>query len=131
MKKEKKVQSGKAARRKAAIVKAIKSMALPVILCAIILAGVYFVVTFQAKEKELKKIEIKGYDGDETPIVIENDDLKLTLDPTTTQFEIMVKETGKVWYSTPPDAANDMMALAAEKSKLQSTLIMSDRKSVV
>ncbi len=128
MKKEKKVQSGKAARRKAAIVKAIKSMALPVILCAIILAGVYFVVTFQAKEKELKKIEIKGYDGDETPIVIENDDLKLTLDPTTTQFEIMVKETGKVWYSTPPDAANDMMALAAEKNKLQSTLIMSFSK---
>ena len=70
MKKEKKVQSGKAARRKAAIVKAIKSMALPVILCAIILAGVYFVVTFQAKEEELKKIEIKGYDGDETPIVL-------------------------------------------------------------
>ncbi len=128
MKKEKKVQSGKAARRKAAIVKAIKSMALPVILCAIILAGVYFVVTFQAKEEELKKIEIKGYDGDETPIVIENDDLKFTLDPVTTQFELMVKETGKIWYSTPVDAANDVAALAAEKNKLQSTLIMAFSK---
>ena len=41
MKKEKKVQSGKAARRKAAIVKAIKSMALPVILCAIIVIRLY------------------------------------------------------------------------------------------
>ncbi|MBR4083860.1 MAG: hypothetical protein IKK33_06205 [Lachnospiraceae bacterium] len=128
MKKEKKVQSGKAARRKAAIVKAIKSLALPVILCAIIFAGVYFVVTFQAKEAELKKIEIKGYDGGETPIVLENDDLVFTLDPTTTQFELMVKETGKVWYSTPVDAANDVMALTAEKSKLQSTLIMTFSK---
>lgn len=128
MKKEKKVQSGKAARRKAAIVKAIKSMALPVILCAIIVAGVYFVVTFQAKDKELKDIEIKGYDGGTDPIVLENDSLKFTLDPVTTQFEIMVKETGKVWYSTPPDAANDAMALAAEKNKLQSTLIMSFSK---
>ena len=128
MKKEKKVQSGKAARRKAAIVKAIKSMALPVILCAIILAGVYFVVTFQAKEEELKKIPIRGYDGSEEPIVLENDDLKFTLDPLTTHFELMVKETGKVWYSTPVDAANDVAALAAEKSKLQSTLIMSFSK---
>ena len=128
MKKEKKVQSGKAARRKAAIVKAIKSMALPVILCAIILAGVYFVVTFQAKEEEQKKIEIKGYDGDEAPIVLENDSLLFTLDPVTTQFDIMVKETGKVWHSTPVDAANDTMALTAEKTKLQSTLIMSFSK---
>ena len=125
MKKEKKVQSGKAARRKAAIVKAIKSMALPVILCAIIAAGIYFVVTFQAKEKEQKNIEIRGYDGTTDPIVLENDSLKFTLDPVTTQFEILVKETGKVWYSTPQDAANDVLALPAEKSKLQSTLIMS------
>ena len=55
---------------------------------------------------------------------MENEYLKFTMDPMTTQFEVEVKSSGKTWYSNPVDADQDMAALSAEKGKLQSTLTL-------
>ena len=122
MKKEKSVRK---AEIKAAIVRQLKSLIFPAILCIIILAGVFIVINYQNVEEEEKIIRINGYDGSQDPVVMENDALKMTMDPSTSQFELEVKGTGKVWYSNPQDAANDSFALSAEKGKLQSTLLMS------
>lgn len=122
MKKEKSVRK---AEIKAAVLRRLKSLIFPVILCVIILIGVYVVINYQNAEEEEEIIRINGYEGTSEPIVVENDQLKLTMDPATTQFSLEVKETGKVWYSNPADAAEDPVALTAERGKLQSTLLMS------
>ena len=122
MKKEKSVRQ---AEMKAAIIRKLKSLIFPVILCAIIFVGIYVVMNYQNVQEKEAIVRINGYEGSSDPIVMENDRLKFTMDPTTTQFSLEVKDSGKVWYSNPPDASNDTLALAAEKTKLQSTLLMS------
>jgi len=122
MKKEKSVRK---AERKAALIKTIKSMLLPVILCAVIVVGVIVVINFQGPAEEAEIIQTYGYEGTNDPVVLENDSLKLVMDPATTQFSLEVKSTGKVWYSNPQDAASDTLALAQEKTNLQSPLLMS------
>jgi len=124
MKKEKSVKSKKSNKVMTSILNLIKRWAFPVILCAIILGGVYYVVNFKEAEKEEEFIEIKGYDGDTADLVLENDALKLTMNPSTTQFELLVKSSGKTWYSNPADAANDVIAQTADKETLQSTLLV-------
>lgn len=121
MKKEK---NAKQSANKEKIIKAVKSLIGPVILCAIILIGVFVVINYKGTEETTEAIRINAYDGSETPVVMENDNLKFVLDPTTTQFSIEVKDTGKIWYSNPVDAANDTIALASEKGRIQSTLTM-------
>ena len=110
---------------KAAIIRQLKSLIFPVILCVIILAGILVVINYQNVEEEEEIIRINGYDGSQEPVVMENDALKMTMDPATTQFALEVKESGKVWYSNPQDASEDPLALTAEKGRLQSTLLMS------
>lgn len=124
MKKEKRVLTEKQVERNAKIKKTIKSMIFPVVLTAIILGGVYFVINYQNVEEEEEIIMLEGYSGGEEPIVIENDELMMTMDPMTTQFTIKVKSTGAEWKSNPDGAADDSMALPEEKKKLQSTLLM-------
>ncbi len=110
---------------KAAIVSRLKSLAFPVILCAVILGVVFYVVTYQEVEVEEEETLIKRYEGTEEPIILENEELKLTMDPLTTQFTLLVKDTGKEWYSNPVDAAdNTAITAAAEKERMQSTLLM-------
>lgn len=121
MKKEKSVRK---AEIKAAVINRLKSLAVPVILTAIIAVAVIVIINFQNPEEPLEVIRLSGYEGTEEPIVVENDELKMTMDPMTTQFSLEVKKTGKVWYSNPPDAANDPMAVASEKGRVQSTLLM-------
>ncbi len=121
----KKDKSERKAAIKAAIVNQLKSLAFPVILCAVILGMVYFVVTFQETEEEEEATKIKRYEGTEEPMILENDELKLTLDPLTTQFTLLVKDTGKEWYSNPQDAAeNTAITSTAEKERMQATLLM-------
>lgn len=122
MKKEKSVRK---AEWKAAVIKKLKSLTVPVILSAIIIGGIVFVVNYQGAEEEEKIIEIRGYEGDDKPLVMENEKLKFVMDPITTQFSLEVKDTGMVWYSNPEGGANDPIALTAEKGRLQSTLSMS------
>lgn len=122
MKKEKSVRQ---AEIKAAVIKQLKSLIVPVILCAIILVGVFVVINYKNVEEKEPVVRINGYEGSEEPVIMENDRLKFVMDPITTQFSLEVKDTGKVWYSNPQDAADDKLALAAEKDKLQATLLMS------
>lgn len=119
MKKEKTAGKGKI---KAAVIKQLKSMIVPVIICLVILAGIFVVITYQNNEEPAEIIRLNGYEGEENTIVVENDAIKFEMDPATTQFAVTVKETGKVWRSNPEDGANDPIAQASEKGRLQSTL---------
>ncbi|MCI5953797.1 MAG: DUF5696 domain-containing protein [Lachnospiraceae bacterium] len=126
MKKERTVKN---AERKAAVIKWLKSMTAPLIITAVIAAAIAVIINFQTSSEPQKPIELRGYEGSTSPIVVENDKLKLTMDPTTTQFTLEVKETGKVWYSNPPEADSDPLALAAYKGRLQSTLLLTFSQS--
>lgn len=122
MKKEKSVKTKKSNRVMASILKLIGRYAFPVIMCALIVGVMYYAINHQSVEEEEGYQEVKGYDGDGKTIVLENDKLAFTFDPTTTHFEVLVKSSGKVWYSNPVDAANDTAALTADKELLQSTI---------
>lgn len=124
-KKEKHVNIELKTERDNKIKAALKSLIFPIILCAIILVGVYVVVNYQNTDEEEQIIEVRAYDGDGKDVVMENDDLKFVMDPVTTQFTIEVKDSHKVWHSNPEGAANDSAALLEDKNKLQSPLIMS------
>lgn len=126
MKKERTVKN---AEKKAAVVKWLKSMTAPLIITVVIAAAIAVIINFQTSSEPQKPIELRGYEGSTSPIVVENDKLKLTMDPTTTQFTLEVKETGKVWYSNPPEADSDPLALAAYKGRLQSTLLLTFSQS--
>ena len=67
---------------------------------------------------------ISYYEGDKTPLVMENDQLLFEMDPTTTQFKLTEKTTGREWLSNPADAANDPVAVSANKALLQSTMVV-------
>ncbi len=103
----------------------IKSLIGPVIICVLILVAVLFIINHKNASDTEEAIAPYSYDGGEDTVVIENDKLKLEMDPLTTQFSVTVKETGKVWKSNPDNAANDAIALPEEKANLQSPLIMS------
>lgn len=109
---------------KSELVGKLKSMAVPVIITAVILVAILVIVNFQGTTEQTEGMTVYSYDGSEDSIILENDKLKLTMDPTTTQFTLEVKETGKVWYSNPPEADADPVAVASYKGRLQSTLIM-------
>lgn len=109
---------------KSSIGNKIKKMAGPIIILAIILAGVLLVRFYKPKEEEAQVIETKRHEGDAKAPVLENDDLCFEMDPDTTQFTVTDKKNEKVWYSNPPAAEKDPLALKLEKSKLKSTLLL-------
>ena len=121
----KKVKSERQIERRNAVIAYLKSLIFPVILCLIILVGILVVINYSNVKETPTPIEVRGYDGGEEPVILENDKLKLTMDPLTTQFSLLVKDTGKVWYSNPEDADADPVALSMEKGRLKSTLLMS------
>lgn len=124
MKKEKRVLTERQVERNAKIKSALKGLIAPVIMTAIIAGAIFFVINYQNAEEEEEIIMLEAYAGTEEAIVLENDELLLTMDPVTTQFSVKVKETGAEWSSNPAQAADDTMALPEEKAKLQSTLLM-------
>ena len=121
---EKKVLTERQVERRKAIIDTLKSMIFPLVLCLIIFIGIYFVVNYQGAEEVAEIVQPNAYAGTSDPIVMESDAIKFTMDPITTQFEVLVKSTGKVWKSNPDGAADDSAALSDEKTKLQSTLVM-------
>lgn len=102
----------------------LKGLAIPLIITAAIVVAIFVIVNMRGETEQAEAIRPYAYDGSEQTIVVENDKLKLTMDPTTTQFTLEVKETGKIWYSNPPDADADPVAVASYKGRLQSTLLM-------
>lgn len=121
MKKEKSVRQREF---KEALVRQLKSMAAPIIITAVIAAAIVVIFYFQSATEQEPVVGISSYSGTQDPIVVENDKLKMTMDPVTTQFMLEVKETGKIWYSNPPEAASDPLAVASYKGRLQSTLLL-------
>lgn len=121
MKKEKNARQSE---RSKAIRTQLKRLIFPLIICAIIGGGIFVILNWKPAQEEEPAIRVRGYEGTEDPIVLENDSLKLTMDPLTTQFTLEVKETGKIWYSNPQGAEEDMIAKGQEQTNLQSTLMM-------
>lgn len=121
MKKEKSVRQREF---KEALVRQLKSMLAPIIITSVIAAAIVVIFYFQSATEQEPVVGISSYSGTQDPIVIENDKLKMTMDPVTTQFTLEVKETGKIWYSNPPEAASDPLAVASYKGRLQSTLLL-------
>ncbi|MBE5877322.1 MAG: hypothetical protein E7290_10605 [Lachnospiraceae bacterium] len=109
---------------KAAVIKRLKSLIAPCIILAIIVAGAIFIALWQEEEEPIQIVKVKGYEGEESVRVLENDRIRFELDSTTTQFTVTDKRTGDVWYSNPQNAEDDELALKAEKQKLLSTLIL-------
>jgi len=72
------------------------------------------------------EFEYYEYDAGKQPTsyILENKNVKFELDPATTQFTVLQKNTGKIWYSNPPEAANDPIALTKEKNNMQSTMLI-------
>ena len=97
----------------------------PVLLILLSAGIVWLIMNYKPAPEEEEAVRINAYDGDKTPVVMESDRLVFTMDPATTQFQVQVKDTGKIWYSNPTDASTDTVALSEEKGKLLSTLLMS------
>lgn len=120
----KKDKSVKKAEMKAAIIRKLKSLIGPLIILAIIIAGVIFITTSETEEGVKEIVKANRYEGTTDIMKLENDELLFALDPATTHFEITVKDTGAVWKSIPDGAASDPIASkkAQEAGKVQSTL---------
>ena len=122
MKKDKTVRK---AERKAALKKMLKSLIAPGVFVLVVLAGIgIFAILGRDTEEPEEIIQVNGYDGEEKAYILENDKLIFSLDSSTTQFTVTMKETGQVWYSNPVDASEDALAMTIEKDKLQSTLLL-------
>ncbi len=124
MKKEKKALTENQVERRNNIKKTLKGMIFPLILCLIIFTGIYVIINYSNKEVEEPPIPPYAFDGSTEPVIMESDNLKFTLDPETTAFEVLVKSSGKVWKSNPDGAESDSIALPEEKNKLRSAIIM-------
>ncbi len=117
----------KAARKaelKRALIRQLKSLIAPGIIALIILVAVLFIINYKGVEEEEEIIRVNGWEGDATEVVLENNDLRFVMDPATTQFDLEVKSSGKVWHSNPEGASGDALALTSEKGRLQSTLTL-------
>ena len=76
-----------------------------------------------SKEVIEDEIEIYTHETSEE-ILVENEDLELHFDPTTTHFKLVKKSTGYEWYSNPPEADADTTAQVTAKDALKSTMTL-------
>ena len=111
--------------RKKQLSSIIRQFLVPVLFLGAFAAAVLIIVNYREEPEEPEIIMINGFDGEKDPYVMENEKLRFSMDPATTQFTVEVKETGKVWRSNPENAASDTKALPEERAKLQSPLLMS------
>ncbi len=108
-----------------------KKIILRLLSCAIVIALLAVLVIFVgiplfAEEEDVHALNpnIMYYEGDQTPLKMENDKLAFELDPTTTHFKVTDKVSGREWLSNPADADKDPKAVAANKETLQATAIV-------
>ncbi len=93
-----------------------KTAGLAVFLCVSALSGCV------PAEELGRTVEGYSYEEEKQEYVLENENLKLVLDPATTYFTVTDKKNGKVWRSNPENAAEDPAADGENKNLLQSTL---------
>lgn len=70
-------------------------------------------------------VEILYFEDKAKDLTMENDRLLFSMNTGDTHFSLTDKLTGQVWYSNPQDAADDKIALSANKEALNSTLLVS------
>lgn len=76
-----------------------------------------------SKEVVEEELTIYSYDKlDKEEIVFENNNLEFHFDPATTQFYVVKKSTGQIWYSNPQDASADSIAAGINKKDLSATI---------
>lgn len=121
MKKDKAVRK---AEIKAALLRQLKAFIAPVVILLIIIAAVLVIAFWKEEDEPAEIVKVNGYEGETEQYILENDELLFVLDAATTQFSVTVKETGKVWYSNPQDVDEDSLAMAQERNKLKSTLLL-------
>jgi len=121
MKKDKAVRKSKA---KAAMIRQLKALIVPVLILLVIITGVLVITFWKEEEEPAEIVKVNVFEGGEDQYILENEKLLFVLDAETTQFSVMVKETGKTWYSNPHDADADPLAMGQEKGKLKSTLLL-------
>lgn len=107
--------------------KIIKRLLPWVIVLALLAALVIFVgIPLYSKDEtpHMYTPTVYNYEGDKTPLVMENEFLSFELDPTTTFFKVVDKTSGAEWLSNPTDGANDPIANTGHKENLQSTILL-------
>ena len=101
---------------------------LPWLIAAALLAvlTVFVIIPLFSEEETVHLYDptIYYYEGDSTPLTMENEYLSFEMDPTTTQFKVVDKASGAEWRSNPADAASDPIAVSTNKETLQSTAII-------
>ena len=108
-----------------------KSLLLRMIPWIIMIAAIAALIVFvgiplygqQEAETENPPV-ISYYDGDEKPLIMENDHLVFEMDAKTTWFSVTEKNTGRVWRSTPENAESDPIAQTSNRDTLLSTLLV-------
>jgi len=101
----------------------LKDMIAPTIFVIIVVFVLYKMATYQKPVDENDIPTPYSFDGDTTPVVLENSNFKFELDAETTQFTVTDKRNGNVWLSNP-DISTDSIALTDAKEKLQSTFVL-------
>ena len=95
---------------------------------AVVIAFVVYLAIRLANVQTVNLTNVVRYDfkaeGQPASYVLENNKLKMELDPFTTTFTVTQKDTGKIWYSNPADAKNDKLALLKERQNLQSPFLL-------
>ncbi len=124
MKKEKSSNSPKMNKFLASLKEKAKSLIVPGIFLAVVGIAALVLTSISSEEQEEEDIEVHRYEGTSSDIVMENDDLKFVMDPTTTHFSVTDKASGTVWYSNPQDVDSDSIATAVNKDGLNSTLLI-------
>ncbi len=95
------------------------------LMCFFLAATMMLGMTGCGEQKvEEESVEVYGYVEDKKEYTLENEYLKLTMDPETTQFSLEEKATGKVWWSNPQDLSGETIANASAKAGLQSTMMI-------
>jgi len=96
-----------------------------------ILLGALLIMPFQvASEEEAGEFDFSAADAvpaetmPESALVIEKGGLSLRIDPATGLFELQNTQTGKIWYSTPPDADDDMQTKGMQRMKMRSQMMV-------
>ena len=95
-----------------------------IVLAALAALVVFVGIPLYAPEvpRDIPAPVVAYYEGDETPITMENDALLFEMDPKTTYFKVTNKANGQEWLSNPADPSADPLAMAANKEMLQTTL---------
>ncbi|NLK74143.1 MAG: hypothetical protein GX288_02495 [Clostridiales bacterium] len=93
-------------------------------LVSICLMVVIIMVGCNKTDEEEKVLETFSNTEVENSYTLENENLSLILDPSSTSFQVIDKRSNAVWYSNPVDGNNDPLANGLNKSLLQSTLIL-------